>query len=179
MYPYEIAATLKERGKEQSLKLRYGSLYTVVESLERDGLIAAKQTSRAGRRPERTVFEITEIGTDNLETAMSDLIAQPVKEYRQFEAALSLMPVLPPDRVPPLLKRRLFTLMMERNALAASLAEAQRQGLPALFVVENAYRHAVLEAEHRFVAQLIASIESGTWSGTNEWRLLHEARRAG
>ena len=96
------------------------------------------------------MFEITEIGTDNLETAMSDLIAQPVKEYRQSEAALSLMPVLPPDRVPPLLKRRLFTLMMERNALAASLAEAQRQGLPALFVVENAYRHAVLEAEHRF-----------------------------
>jgi DNA-binding PadR family transcriptional regulator len=30
MHPYEISTTLKERGKEQSIKLNYGSLYSVV-----------------------------------------------------------------------------------------------------------------------------------------------------
>ena len=33
MHPYEMASTMRERGKEQSIKLNYGSLYTVVDSL--------------------------------------------------------------------------------------------------------------------------------------------------
>ena len=34
MHPYEISTTLRERGKETSIKLNYGSLYSVVESLQ-------------------------------------------------------------------------------------------------------------------------------------------------
>ena len=33
MHPYEMAATLKHRHKHESIKLRYGSLYTVIELL--------------------------------------------------------------------------------------------------------------------------------------------------
>ena len=33
MHPYEMAATLRERRKESSIKLNYGSLYTVVDNL--------------------------------------------------------------------------------------------------------------------------------------------------
>ena len=39
MHPYEMAATLRERHKEESIKLRYGSLYTVIERLASGGLI--------------------------------------------------------------------------------------------------------------------------------------------
>ncbi|WP_075090197.1 PadR family transcriptional regulator [Verrucomicrobium spinosum] len=39
MHPYEMAATLKERHKEDSIKLRYGSLYTVIDILVREGHI--------------------------------------------------------------------------------------------------------------------------------------------
>ena len=62
MHPYEMAATMRERHKEESIKLRYGSLYTVVETLQRDGLIEPHQTSRDGRRPERTVYTLTDAG---------------------------------------------------------------------------------------------------------------------
>ena len=48
MHPYEMAATLKERRKEESIKLRYGSLYTVIDLLMARGFIVAKETSRAG-----------------------------------------------------------------------------------------------------------------------------------
>ena len=47
MHPYEISTTLRNRGKEQSIKLNYGSLYAVVESLQKHGLI------RRARRPAR------------------------------------------------------------------------------------------------------------------------------
>ena len=63
MHPYEMAATMRERHKEESIKLRYGSLYTVVETLQRDGLIEPHETSRDGRRPERTVYTLTDAGS--------------------------------------------------------------------------------------------------------------------
>ena len=35
MYPYEMAQTLRARGKEQNFKINWGSLYTVVANLEK------------------------------------------------------------------------------------------------------------------------------------------------
>jgi DNA-binding PadR family transcriptional regulator len=55
MHPYEMAATLRQRHKKDSIKLRYGSLYTLIDLLAARGLISAKTTSRAGR-PQRTVM---------------------------------------------------------------------------------------------------------------------------
>jgi DNA-binding PadR family transcriptional regulator len=37
MHPYEMAATLEQRRKEDSIKIRYGSLYTVIELLQKEG----------------------------------------------------------------------------------------------------------------------------------------------
>src|ERR1700748_3034774 len=107
MHPYEMGVMLRQRHKEESIKLRYGSLYTVIELLLRRAFIAARETGRDGRRPERTVYEITPVGRDELRAWMADLIADPVKEYPQFEAALCLLPVLPPDEALALLRRRL------------------------------------------------------------------------
>ena len=85
MHPYEMGVILKQRHKEESIKLRYGSLYTVIELLLRRGFIVARETGRDGRRPERTVYEITQAGRDALRAWMAELIAVPVKEYPQFE----------------------------------------------------------------------------------------------
>jgi DNA-binding PadR family transcriptional regulator len=64
MHPYEMAATLKQRHKQDSIKLRYGSLYSVIDLLVARSLIQAKETSRDGRRPERTVYGLTTPGYD-------------------------------------------------------------------------------------------------------------------
>src|SRR3954454_17820412 len=67
MHPYEISTTLRTRGNEHSIKLNYGSLYSVVESLQKHGLISARETTREGRRPERTVYEISPEGRGEFE----------------------------------------------------------------------------------------------------------------
>src|SRR5271167_398452 len=98
MHPYEMAATMKQRHKEASIKLRYGSLYTVIDLLVREGFIAPKETSREGRRPERTVYMLTPVGEVEMRDWLGDLIGTPVKEYPRFEAALSLLPALSAER---------------------------------------------------------------------------------
>src|SRR5258708_32578388 len=98
MHPYEMATTMRERGKDQSIKLNYGALYSVVEALQQHGLIVAQETERPGRRPERTVYRLTDAGRMELIDWLSELISTPVKEYTWFEAGASPSPLVPPSR---------------------------------------------------------------------------------
>src|ERR1700738_621392 len=87
MHPYEVAQTLRSRAKHESIRLNYGSLYSVVDSLEKRGLIVAVETVREGRRPERTIYQLTDTGARELIDWLTDLVAIPTKEDLQFEAA--------------------------------------------------------------------------------------------
>jgi DNA-binding PadR family transcriptional regulator len=179
MHPYEISTTLRSRGKENSIRLNYGSLYAVVESLQKHGLISTRAMTREGRRPERTVYEITEAGVTELEDWLAELLATPVRDFTSLEAGLSLMPALEPDEVTRLLDVRAEKLRIEIRAIDASHAEAAEMGLPDLFLVESLYRRHMLCAEHDFVTTLADQIRSAAFPGTKLWRRLHEVRAEG
>jgi DNA-binding PadR family transcriptional regulator len=106
MHPYEMATTLKQRHKHDSIKIRFGSLYTVIHALVAEGLIAPRETVREGRRPERTVYELTPAGQAEMRDWQRALIGEPVKEYTHFEAGLCLLGALPPGEAIELLRRR-------------------------------------------------------------------------
>ena len=179
MHPYEISTTLRTRGKEQSIKLNYGSLYSVVESLQKHGLITSVETTRAGRRPERTVYEITPAGVDEFEDWLSELLSTPVRDYHSLEAGLSLMAGLPPDDVVRMLDQRVIALRRELAALAEGGKVGVEIGLPEIFWVESAFRAALLRAELDFVVDLVDRIRSGDFGGAALWRKLHELRAGG
>lgn len=177
MHPYEMAATLKERRKEQSIKLRYGSLYTVIAALQASGMILARERRREGRRPERTVFEITSAGIERLGGWMTELLARPVKEYPRFEAALSLIAMLPPDRVAVLLDERAGHLALQIDGMRAEREQGLAAGVLELFLVECDFALAMTETERRFVAELAARIRNGEIGGLAFWRDFHAAGR--
>jgi DNA-binding PadR family transcriptional regulator len=179
MHPYEISTTLRSRGKEQSIKLNYGSLYSVVESLQKHGLIRSLETTREGRRPERTVYEITEAGSAECEDWLAELLSTPVRDFTSLEAGLSLMPLLEPDEVARLLDGRAERLRIELRTIDAGRAEATAMGLPELFIVEGLYRRSILTAELEFVTSLAQRIRSSEFGGTKAWRRMHELRSQG
>src|SRR5437868_15080675 len=96
-HPYEMDFLMRARGLTESIKLNRGSLYTVVDALQRDGLIVPQETQREGRRPERTVYAITEVGRAKLNGWIRDLVRKPAKEYPQFVAGLTFLGHIPPD----------------------------------------------------------------------------------
>jgi DNA-binding PadR family transcriptional regulator len=189
MHPYEMAATLKHRHKHESIKLRYGSLYTVIELLMGRGLIGAKETSRDGKRPERTVYSLTAGGRDELRDWMRELLREPAKEFPQFEAALCLLPVVPPDEAVALLSDRARHLSGKIAQMETELAHMVKQDLsavagpdqelpaqlagqkfPPIFVVENEYRLALIKAERAFVHDLVRRITEEGWGPVGMWR---------
>ncbi len=167
MHPYEMAATMRAQGKERSIRLNYGSLYTVVNNLAKHGLIEAMEASREGRRPERTVYRLTDAGGVELEDWLTELLGTPVKEYPQFEAALAEMAVLPPAQVCDVLEHRVEAL---ESALAQERAEmAKLPWLPRLFLIENEYHLAIREAELAWVRGLVRELQDGSFPLMKEW----------
>jgi len=171
MHPYEIAATLRIRNKGGSIKLRYGSLYTVIDALAEGGLIEVKETVRDGRRPERTIYALTPSGLKRMRAWMHDLLGTPVKEYSQFEAALSLLPAVPPDEAVALLESRGRRLGEMCEELRAAVELALKH-VEALFLVENEYRLTLLEAERQFIEGLIVRIRDDT-DYVRSWKAFH------
>ncbi|MET8962406.1 PadR family transcriptional regulator [Streptomyces sp. NPDC004074] len=173
MHPYEIAQTLRRRGKDTSLKINYGSLYTVVQNLEKHGFVEVAEVQRQGNRPERTLYGITDAGRDEATEWLSDLLAVPVQEYPIFESALSLMAVLHPDEVARLLEDRLDTLVVRAAGVRGGL-EKLYETLPRLFLVETEYKLHMIEAEAAWVRGFFAEIRSGALPGVKEWRAFHD-----
>jgi len=174
MHPYEVAQTLRNRAKQESVRLNYGSLYAVVESLEKRGLVKATGTIRHGRRPERTVYEITDDGAREMVDWLTDLIGVPVKEYPQFMAGLSFISALDPDDALQALRDRADAVGLKLAGLRGSVKAARRAGLPRLFELEVEYEQGQLAAELRFVNGLVDDIEHGALEGLDLWKGFHD-----
>jgi DNA-binding PadR family transcriptional regulator len=172
MHPYEMANLLRRTGKEQDMKIKWGSLYTVVQNLEKHGFIKAVSSDREGRRPERTVYTITDAGRAELRDWLRELVGTPEPELSRFEAALSVLGVLPPDEATNLLAERLRALEAGIAAQRALLANSSQ--VPRLFLVEAEYALAMREAEAAWVRSLWKELTEETLPGIAEWRAYHE-----
>jgi len=172
MYPYEMATALRERGKDQAIKINWGSLYTVVQNLEKHGFIEAVEVAREGRQPERTTYQITDAGRAELKDWLRELLSVPEREYTRFEAALGESAVLPPDDLIDLLQQRLDTLDTANAQQRAGL-DALAGQIPRLFLIESEYYLALRLAEAEWVRGLLKEFTDGTFPGINAWRHFH------
>jgi DNA-binding PadR family transcriptional regulator len=173
MHPYEMVSTMRERGKHESVRLRYSSLYSVVEALEREGLISPRETVREGRRPERTVYGLTEAGRVEFLSWLRELLSEPAKEFTQFAAGLSFLPGVPPGEAAALFEQRVRLLEEEVGEMRSRLDDAMEQGLPRLFLVESEHELILREAELAWVRELVREIQAGTLGGMSEWESFH------
>jgi DNA-binding PadR family transcriptional regulator len=177
MYPYEMAQTLRARGKEQNFKINWGSLYTVVQNLEKYGFIEAAVTDREGRQPERTTYQITGSGIAELREWLSELLSVPQDEPDSFVTALSEAGILPPDEVIGLLTKRLATLDKANDGRQADL-RLWAERVPRVFLVESEYQLAMRVAQADWLRGLLGELVEGTISGMDGWRHMHQTGEA-
>jgi DNA-binding PadR family transcriptional regulator len=172
MYPYEMATTLRGRGKDNAIKINWGSFYTVVQNLEKYGFIEAIEVDREGRQPERTTYQITDAGRAEVNDWLRELLSVPEREHSSFEAALGESAALPPDELIDLLLQRLAALEKANDRLQAELATLAAQ-LPRLFLIESEYYLALRRAEEEWVRGLLEEFTGGTFPGLEDWRHFH------
>ena len=164
MHPYELQRLIHQRHKDDLLDLRRGSLYHAVAQLQRGGLIEPVETSREGRRPERTVYRLTQRGEDELALWLHELLAKRVHEPSQFLAAIGNISRLTPAEALEALDSRL----LELETALAGMAEGFRTlstRVERVVLLELEYTRAQQQAEMQWVRSLVDDLRQGrlTW----------------
>jgi DNA-binding PadR family transcriptional regulator len=170
MHPYELHQQIRDRGIDYTVKVRAGSLYHTVDRLVRLGFIEQTETGRAGRRPERTVYAVTEVGTDQYHTNLRELVRVPREEYPSFAVAMEMFGSLDRDEALRLLGQRTVGLEARIAAHEQVSTSLTKRGLPRISTIEVEYAVALLRAELAWVGQLTDDIRSGdlSWTSTTE-----------
>ncbi|MEV4109821.1 PadR family transcriptional regulator [Nonomuraea sp. NPDC049695] len=172
MHPYEMASVLRAHGKDQDMKIKWGSFYSVVQSLARHELIEAVESGRQGGRPERTIYRITGAGRRELQDWERELVSTPEREHSRFKAALSVLGVLTPEEAVTLLQRRLELLQEQIADQRETLSDHLRK-TPRLFLIEDEYELALRETELAWVRDLLGELTTGTFPDLAAWRAHH------
>jgi DNA-binding PadR family transcriptional regulator len=164
MHPYELQSIIKLTHKDDFLPLNPGSLYNSIDRLLEAGLIEVAETTRSGRRPERTIYRITRKGEEEATQWLRELLETPAPDSTWFYAALSFLPALEPHDVSEQLTKRVGHLQSAvrtyREVLRTVTPRAGRLNL-----IELEYAIALRVAELRWVKQIIEELDSGklTW----------------
>jgi DNA-binding PadR family transcriptional regulator len=174
MHTYEMRSLMRERRHDRAFRIRESSVYDTVARLADRGFIEAVEVSREGRRPERTVYAITEAGRDELLVWLWELTSEPAAEYPVFAAPLMFLYALGRDRAIAALAQRAARLKADISAsdayLRAYLEEAA--GFPRIFAIEDEYAQAMRRAELDWVRTTLAELRDGTfpWPDPGELR---------
>jgi DNA-binding PadR family transcriptional regulator len=167
MHAYRMQQLIQERDKQDVVNVaQRNSIYQAIERLRRDELIRVSHTARDERRPERTVYELTDTGRRTLDGWLVEALAAPAREFPEFPAALSFLPILPPPEATRQLDRRAETLAAQLGEREAVLAAVD---LPRLFLVEDEYRLAMMRAELAWVRALADDLRAGTLTWSGDW----------
>jgi DNA-binding PadR family transcriptional regulator len=161
MHPYEMQRRIREWHKDEFLDLKRGSLYHAIERLRRQGAIAAVETTREGRRPERTVYRLTDAGEQLMHRWLEDMLARPVREPTQFFAALSFLPILTPATVQAQLEQRACALAAAITCLD-SVLKTMIPRIGRLVLIEVEYLRAMRQAELAWVQSFQKELQAGT-----------------
>lgn len=162
MHPYEMHQTMRTRHTDQVVKLKAGSLYHTVERLERQSLVTVKETLRAGRRPERTVYALTDAGRDAFTEQAAGRLGTPAEEFPDYPLALAMAHALDRQTVLVELTRRQGELHNRVAAYRDATERLRERGLADRLWLDVNYELAMREAELAWTATLIADIERGT-----------------
>jgi DNA-binding PadR family transcriptional regulator len=165
---YGIQKLIEQQGKNRVVNVRSrASLYQTLDRLMRLRLVEVHETVRSEGYPDRIVYAVTEAGREAAREWLREMLRSASTEYPEFIAAVSVLFGLAPEDARAQLEQREATL-------AEQLADTESQfevvpGLPRLFLLEEEYRRALLQAELDWLRGVVADLREGRLTWSDEW----------
>ena len=159
---------MRERGHDRAFRIKESSVYDTVARLADRGFIEPVEVNREGRRPERTVYAITEAGRDELLVWLWELASEPAAEYPAFAAPLMFIYSLGRDRMLSRVAQRAARLEAEISAvggLPPGVSRSRCRDFPRIFGIEEEYAQAMRRAELAWVRATVAELRDGRSRG--------------
>jgi DNA-binding PadR family transcriptional regulator len=160
MHAYEMYQLLLHRHNHRIVKIRPGSLYHTVERLAGQEFVRAIGIERAGNRPERTTYELTDTGADALRQRVETGLETYAYEYPLFPVVLAEAHNLDKDDAVLRLRRRVEELDRLIAEEDGHEAEVRARGVPEPYWLTLGYLRSQLAAERDWLTTTIERIES-------------------
>jgi DNA-binding PadR family transcriptional regulator len=168
LHVYGMQKLIEHQAKDRVVNVRSrASLYQTIERLVRLGLVEVAKTVRQDAYPDRVVYAITDAGREAAVTWLREMLESTGAEYPEFIAAVSILFGLPPEEATRALETRAERLEALLADTEAALLESAH--VPRLFLLEEEYRKAVLEAELSWVRRVAQDIRAGRLTWSEEW----------
>ncbi|MES9538127.1 MULTISPECIES: PadR family transcriptional regulator [unclassified Actinomadura] len=179
MHPYEMQQRIRDHAYDQAVKITHGSLYHSVERLAAAGLIEPLETSREGRRPERTVYAVTSAGRDAAQFRLAELLVRPAEEFPLFGTALAFINLLPEGEVARLLGKRTVLLEAALAGHQAAHESLLKRGIERYKLIDQEWQIARVRCELDYVRGLVDDLETGrlTFDDTEPRAICHPRPR--
>lgn len=161
MHPYEMTQVMRQRRTDRRVKLRPGSLYHTVERLEAQHFLEVVDTQRQGRRPERTVYGITEIGRDTFAEQAREMLATLAPGYPPYPVALAAGTELSREDFLEQLGIRVMNLRQQLAADQVAVDHLLGAGLNRMYWIDFAYVNHQRKSELEWTEKLIEDLETG------------------
>ena len=141
-YGYEVRRELESWHAEFWANIAYGSIYSALTTMAREGLVVVMHEGSSSRGPARKRYRITEAGRQAFQALLRDAwqIYKPAKD--PFQVALTFMKHLPREEIVALLVQRITAIRGELATLdAVSTAVLGNPTTPS-HIKENVALHA-------------------------------------
>lgn len=169
MHVYRMQQLIKERGKDEVINVtQRNSLYQMIARLERDGLLAERSVDRENKRPEKTIYELTDAGRTTTVAWMRAYLSTPSREFPDFPAAVSMLAVLTPKDAMAQFEKRIKALELQLTRLDEQVAAAS-SFVPRLFLLEAEYVRVQMVSEIGWVRAVVKDLRTDKLTWSKSW----------
>jgi DNA-binding PadR family transcriptional regulator len=175
-HPYEIQRDIRQRHLTFAAD-QPRAIYHAVDRLARARMVEPAETSREGRRPERTVYRVTEYGREELTARLLRLIERPLQDQPLYEVGLAFLAHLTPAACAEALEERAITLQAQVAGLRAVMPALRDQMLlPRLTLLRYELQDTMWQAELDWTRDLLRDLREGRLDWDEETLTRHFAQ---
>lgn len=163
LYGYEIKQVIEDHMGDWT-SIAFGSIYFALDKLADDGLIEKTSVEQEGKRPSRSVYQITDAGRDEFMRLLRENFQQIERQYFSIDICLFFVESLPIGEVKKYLHIRQTALQHALDHIQNHRTE--QLALPYVPRLAAAiFDHTVIhtQAELTWVTDLLGKIERGEY----------------
>jgi DNA-binding PadR family transcriptional regulator len=163
LYGYEIKQIIEEHMSDWT-SIAFGSIYFALDKLAEERFVEKVQVERAGKRPSRSVYEITDAGRQEFLRLLREVWGDLERQYFTIDIGLAFMDALPINEIKDYLNQRVVYLEKILEHLDSHQQEVAEQNAPpsAVAIFDHSRLH--FQAELAWTRGLLAQVDKGEYA---------------
>lgn len=161
LYGYEIKQVIEEHMSDWT-SIAFGSIYFALDKLAGEGFVEKASVEKEGRRPSRSVYQISQNGREEFLRLLREGWQQVEQQYFSLDICLFFMQALQPEEIKAYLRARQSALQGVLQHIQSHRDEQMNQ--PDILPVAQAiFDHSIAHtrAELEWLTDLLKKIEAG------------------